>query len=239
MGSEIYFTFNIGKCCLWLSCFFWSIWVEVYEFVLIFWKSQLWVLLIISIFFFLICVLITISLILLTVLLLKGFNKVPEFSKHSEKWQILGHCCNCTEIARVQIMKSAIFLKNSSVLIDMDNLSRHYQSRGMVLFCLLPGSVSTGSCVGDRGLLPSLMHKPTTSSLGDSLTCCLLFWGGFESMDSTKHLDSSLAKPLPERFPKKSDFYLLCISMMQDQFLLCGSSYSTYFSIAIGSYPWL
>ena len=56
-------------------------------------------------------------------------------------------------------------------------------------------------------------------------------------MDSTKHLDSSLAKPLPERFPKKSDFYLLCISMMQDQFLLCGSSYSTYFAIAIGSYP--
>ena len=51
--------------------------METYEFILTFWKSQLWVLLLIYIFF-LISVLIIISLILLTVSLPKGFNKVPE-----------------------------------------------------------------------------------------------------------------------------------------------------------------
>ena len=143
-----------------------------------------------SLFFFLICVLITISLILLTVLLLKGFNKVPEFSKHSEKWQILGHCCNCTEIAGVQIMKSAIFFKNSSVLIDMDNLSRHYQSRGMVLFCLLPGSVSIGNMCRWQGFAAFSDAGTHDLQLGDSLTCCPLFWGGFQTIVSTKHPSS-------------------------------------------------
>ena len=47
--SVTYFFPDIGKFCLKLS-FFLFLWVETYDFILTFWKSQLWVLLIIYIF---------------------------------------------------------------------------------------------------------------------------------------------------------------------------------------------
>ena len=84
----------------------------------------------------------------------------------------------------------------------------------MVLCCPTAVLSLLGACVGGRGLLPSLMHKPKTSSLEDSLAFCLLFSGGSQTIVSTKHPDSSLAKHISERFLKKSDFYLVCISIV-------------------------
>lgn len=88
-----------------------------------------------------------------------------------------------------------------------------------------------------QGFAASLMHNPKISSLGDSLTCCLLFWGGSQTIDSTKNI---LIPVLPslhlKGFLKKPDFYLECISWCKIS--LCGSCYCMYFAIAIGSYPW-
>ena len=58
----------------------------------------------------------------------------------------------------------------------MDNLSRHYQSRGMVLFCLLPGSVSTGSLCRWQGFAAfsdAQTHDLQSRRLADMLPAVL------------------------------------------------------------------
>lgn len=120
----------------------------------------------------------------------------------------------------------------------MDNLSRLYQSRGTVLFCLLPGFVSIWSlCMWQEfaAFSDAQTHNLWSRRLNDMLSAVLRR----SDHHFYKHPSSSLAKPVSERISEEIRFLFRCICD-KDQFVLCGSIYSTYFAMEIlWSYPWL